>query len=168
MVRHHKIAGISSAKLFDGNAALMRLIMPTNLYGPGDNYHLETNHVLPALIHDFMGSRIEHQALLGRQVLTERFLHADDLGEACVSLENWQPESHEPSFLNVGTGVDLAIRELAVQMAQVTGSTVQLTGTPSTRWCPKKTDVAMAKLGWRARIALDGLAMTVELFRAVN
>ena len=50
------------------------------------------------------------------------FLHADDLGEACVfALENWQPESHEPSFLNVGTGVDLTIRELAEQIAQVTG-----------------------------------------------
>ena len=169
-----KIAGIKLCEALRQQYGFDAIsLMPTNLYGPGDNYHLETSHVLPALIHRFheaAESNASSVTCWGTGSPMREFLHADDLGEACVfALENWQPESHEPSFLNVGTGVDLTIRELAEQIAQVTGfngsvdwDTSRPDGAPK-----KKLDVSrMAKLGWRARIALrDGLAMTVELFR---
>jgi GDP-L-fucose synthase len=94
------------------------------------------------------------------------FLHVDDLGEACVfALEQWQPAPNELQFLNVGTGVDLSIRELAEAVAQATGFTGAIhwdhskpDGTPK-----KQLDVSrMTALGWRARIPLaEGLTSTV-------
>ena len=98
------------------------------------------------------------------------FLHVDDLGEACVfALEHWQPGPEELQFLNVGTGVDLTIRELAEAVAAATGfqgeihwDTSKPDGTPK-----KQLDVSrLAELGWRARIPIaEGLASTVALFR---
>ena len=99
------------------------------------------------------------------------FLHADDLGEACVfALAHWQPSHDEPSFLNVGTGVDLSIRKLAEAVAVATGYEGEILwdnsmpdGTPK-----KQLDVSRLRaLGWQARISLsDGLENTVNLFRA--
>jgi GDP-L-fucose synthase len=99
------------------------------------------------------------------------FLHVDDLGEACVfALERWQPQAGDPPHLNVGTGVDLTIRELAEQVAAATGypgeiiwDTSKPDGTPK-----KQLDVTrLAALGWRARIPLvEGLASTVVDFAA--
>ena len=148
-------------------------LMPTNLYGPGDNYHPTNSHVLPALIRRF------HEAVeCGDSSVTcwgtgsplREFLHVDDLGEACVFvLERWQPASDELHFLNVGTGVDLSIRELAEAVAEATGFKGEIVwdiskpdGTPK-----KQLDVSrLAALGWRARIPLDeGLRSTVQLFR---
>ena len=148
-------------------------LMPTNLYGPGDNYHPTNSHVLPALIRRF------HEAVeRGESTVTcwgtgsplREFLHVDDLGEACVfALEHWQPCPDELQFLNVGTGVDLSIRELAEAVAAATGfkgeivwDTSKPDGTPK-----KQLDVSrLAVLGWRARIPLDeGLRSTVDLFR---
>ena len=157
-------------------------LMPTNLYGPGDNYHPTNSHVLPALIR-----RFQEAVDLGATSVTcwgsgaplREFLHVTDLAEACVfAIEHWNPLSAdapcdrngEPlSFLNVGTGVDLSIAELASAVAASTGfqgeiywDTSKPDGTPR-----KLLDVTrLAALGWRSRISLmDGLVETVMEYR---
>ena len=148
-------------------------LMPTNLYGPGDNYHPTNSHVLPALIrrfHEAAERGYSSVTCWGTGSPLREFLHVDDLGEACVfALEQWQPGSDDLQFLNVGTGVDLSIRELAEAVAAATGFKGEIVwdiskpdGTPK-----KQLDVSrLAALGWRARIPLDeGLRSTVQLFR---
>jgi GDP-L-fucose synthase len=143
-------------------------LMPTNLYGPGDNYHPTNSHVLPALIRRF------HEATLaGDPVVTcwgsgtprREFLHVDDLADAAVfCLERWRPEPSGLQFLNVGTGSDLPIRELAGMVAEAVGYRGLI------EWDPGKPDGTPRKLldvsrlgalGWKARIPLDeGLRRT--------
>ena len=148
-------------------------LMPTNLYGPGDNYHPTNSHVLPALIRRFHEAAERGDAKVtcwGSGTPLREFLHVDDLGEACVfALEQWQPGPDELQHLNVGTGVDLSIRELAQVVAAATGFAGEIhwdsskpDGTPR-----KQLDVSrLAALGWRARIPLaEGLASTVAEFR---
>lgn len=148
-------------------------LMPTNLYGPGDNYHPTNSHVLPALIrrfHEAVDVDAESVTCWGTGTPLREFLHVDDLGDACVfALENWCPGSSELSYLNVGTGVDLCIRELAEAVSKATGfsgsiywDTSKPDGTPK-----KQLDVSRLKsLGWQASIPLnEGLASTVALFR---
>jgi GDP-L-fucose synthase len=157
-------------------------LMPTNLYGPGDNYHPTNSHVLPALIRRFHESVERGEPTVtcwGTGAPLREFLHADDLGEACVfALERWNPgdpgapcddDGAPLTHLNVGTGIDLTIRDLAEAVAQATGfqgeilwDASQPDGTPK-----KQLDVSrLAGLGWRARIPLaEGLASTVALFR---
>jgi GDP-L-fucose synthase len=157
-------------------------LMPTNLYGPGDNYHPTNSHVLPALIRRFHEAAERGDASVtcwGTGSPLREFLHVDDLGEACVfALENWDPASPEVprdaageplTHLNVGTGVDLTIRQLAEAVAEATGFQGEIhwdaskpDGTPK-----KQLDVSrLAALGWKARIPLaEGLRSTVALFR---
>ena len=148
-------------------------LMPTNLYGPGDNYHPTNSHVLPAFIRSFHEATETNASCVtcwGSGNPMREFLHVDDLGDACVfALEKWHPGSDELSFLNVGTGVDLTIRSLAEAVAEATGfrgeivwDTSKPDGTPK-----KQLDVSrLAALGWRARIPLDvGLKRTVAEFR---
>jgi GDP-L-fucose synthase len=145
-------------------------LMPTNLYGPGDNYHPTNSHVLPALIRRFHEAAERGDASVtcwGSGAPMREFLHVDDLGEACVfALENWQPGPEEQQFLNVGTGVDLTIRELAEAVAAATGFTGEILwdsskpdGTPK-----KQLDVSrLSAFGWQSRIQLgDGLHNTVR------
>ena len=147
--------------------------MPTNLYGLGDNYHPTNSHVLPALIrrfHEAVEANDSSVTCWGSGSPLREFLHVDDLGEACVfALEQWSPAPGELTYLNVGTGVDLSIRELAESVAAATGyqGTIEWDcskpdGTPK-----KQLDVThLAALGWRARIPLEeGLNSTVSLFR---
>jgi GDP-L-fucose synthase len=168
-----KIAGIklcAALRLQHGFDAIS--LMPTNLYGPGDNYHPTHSHVLPALIrrfHEAKEANAPSVTCWGTGSPLREFLHVDDLGEACVfALERWQPGPEELQFLNVGTGVDLTIRELAEAVAAATGFAGSLEwdstkpdGTPK-----KQLDVSrLAALGWRARIPLaEGLAGTVAEF----
>jgi GDP-L-fucose synthase len=148
-------------------------LMPTNLYGPGDNYHPTNSHVLPALIrrfHEAAERGDKSVTCWGTGTPLREFLHVDDLGEACVfALEHWQPGPDELQFLNVGTGLDLTILELAEAVAEATGFQGEILwdaskpdGTPK-----KQLDVSrLADLGWRARIPLaEGLRSTVVLFR---
>ena len=187
-----KIAGIKLCEALRRQHGFDAIsLMPTNLYGPGDNYHPTNSHVLPALIRRFHEAAQGPDQGLGSSVTCwgsgtprREFLHADDLGEACVfALEHWDPDAADApqaygaqgealgplSYLNVGTGVDLTIRELAEAVAQATGfrgqilwDTSQPDGTPK-----KQLDVSrLAALGWHARIPLaEGLASTVALFR---
>ena len=169
-----KIAGIKlceALRLQHGFDAIS--LMPTNLFGPGDNYHPTNSHVLPALIrrfHEAAEAKLNSVTCWGSGTPLREFLHADDLGEACVfALECWQPGAEDPPFLNVGTGVDLTIGALAEAVAEATGyrgtivwDTSKPDGTPR-----KQLDVSrLAALGWRARIPLaQGLASTVAEFR---
>jgi GDP-L-fucose synthase len=142
--------------------------MPTNLYGPGDNFDPQTSHVLPALLRKF------HEASLsGAQSLTlwgsgnprREFLHVDDLAKAVLFLLQGYDEA---TAINVGTGVDLEIRELASQIAKVTNYQGQI------KWDTSKPDGTPQKLldvtrinnlGWTSEITLDqGLRMTYEWF----
>jgi GDP-L-fucose synthase len=145
--------------------------IPTNLYGPGDNFDPATSHVLPALIR-----RMYEAAQRGEPTVTvwgtgsprREFLHADDLAAAClVALERYDDDKP----INVGTGTDLTIRELAIMVAQVVGFHGELAfdgskpdGTPR-----KVLDVSrISALGWGARIPLrSGIAQTADWF-AVN
>ena len=152
-------------------------LMPTNLYGPGDNYHPTNSHVLPALIRRFHEASERPEQGLGTQVSCwgtgtplREFLHVDDLGEACLfALERWSPGPEAIPYLNVGTGLDLSIGELAKAVAEATGfrgeivwDSSQSDGTPK-----KQLDVSrLSALGWQARIPLaTGLQKTVDLFR---
>ena len=146
--------------------------MPTNLYGLGNNYHPENSHVLPALIrrfHEAAEANVRSVTCWGTGSPLREFLHVDDSGKACVfALELWKPQAEEPNFLNIATGLDLSIRDLAEAVAKVTGFNGKIhwdsskpDGTPK-----KQLDVSrMAKLGWRARIPLHtGLSSTVQSF----
>ena len=146
--------------------------MHTNLYGPGDNYHLTNSHVLPALIrrfHEAAEAQASSVTCWGTGSPLREFLHVDDLGEACVfALEKWSPTAGELTYLNVGTGADLSIRELAEAVATATGYQGTILWDPSKPdGTPKKQlDVSrLASLRWCARIPLaEGLATTVALF----
>lgn len=138
--------------------------MPTNLYGPGDTYDLKASHVVPALMHKIHRAKVTGAngvEVWGTGTPRREFLHVDDLADACVYLmERYSGESH----VNVGTGTDVTIRELAELIAAAVGytggfqfDTSKPDGTPR-----KLLDVTMlSKLGWRATISLaDGLKST--------
>jgi GDP-L-fucose synthase len=169
-----KIAGIqlcAALRLQHGFDAIS--LMPTNLYGPGDNYHPQNSHVLPALIRRFHEAKASGAAAVtcwGSGNPRREFLHVDDLGAACLhALEHWRPGPGEITYLNVGTGEDLAIRELAELVAGV----VDFRGT--IHWDPSKPDGTprklldvsrLADLGWRAQITLEqGLRSTYHYFQ---
>ena len=147
-------------------------LMPTNLYGPGDNYHPTNCDVVPALIRRFHEAAERGDASVtcwGTGTPLREFLHVDDLGEACVfALENWQPGLEDQQFLNVGTGVDLTIRELAEAVAAATGflGEIHWDASKPDSTPKKQLDVSLlAALGWRARFQLvEGLLSTVSSF----
>lgn len=169
-----KIAGIKlcqSLRCQHGFDAIS--LMPTNLYGPGDNYHSENSHVLPAFIrrfHEAVESKAASVTCWGSGTPLREFLHVDDLGEACVfALEHWSPKPGELSYLNVGTGLDITIRELAETLARVTGyrglihwDTSKPDGTPK-----KQLDVSrLQSMGWNALIPLEkGLVLAYQDFK---
>jgi GDP-L-fucose synthase len=142
--------------------------MPTNLYGPGDNYHPENSHVLPALIRRFHEAHENGAAEVtawGTGAPRREFLHVDDLADACAFLVN-TPEP--PDWINVGLGTDVSIRELTELVAAVVGFRGRIVwdaskpdGTPR-----KLLDVSrLTGLGWRARIGLrEGLERTYRSF----
>lgn len=164
-----KIAGIKQAEAYRDQYGFHAIsVMPTNLYGPNDNYDLEKSHVLPAMIRKFYEAKLrgEHTVTLwGDGSPLREFLHADDLADACVFL---MQQYDGRDFLNVGTGVDLPIRELAELVRRAVGwegnivwDTTRPNGTPR-----KLMDVSrLHALGWRHRISLEeGLARTVAEF----
>ncbi len=140
--------------------------MPTNLYGPEDNFDLETSHVLPALLHKFHRAKEEaapNVTLWGTGSPYREFLHVDDLAQACLFLlENYD----SPDLVNVGCGEDITIRELAELVGRVVGfpgkiqwDTTKPDGTPR-----KLLDVSrLTQLGWKASIPLEeGLRTTYQ------
>ncbi len=164
-----KIAGLKLAAAYRAQYGFPAVsLMPTNLYGPGDNFDLETSHVLPALIRRFHEAKIWKSpavTLWGTGTPRREFLHVDDLADACVFLMN---EYDGADHINVGTGEDVTIRELVDMVrsmvypgAQVVFDSSKPDGTPR-----KLLDVArLHDLGWRHGIALgDGIATTYRWF----
>jgi GDP-L-fucose synthase len=169
-----KIAGIQLCRALRKQYGFDAIsLMPTNLYGPGDNYHPTHSHVMAAMIRRFHEAREANAPSVtcwGTGSPLREFLHADDLASAALfCLEHWQPAVDEPiQHLNVGTGVDLTIKELAELVARTVGYKGEILwdaskpdGTPK-----KQLDVSrLADLGWRAKIPLaEGLAFTYALF----
>jgi GDP-L-fucose synthase len=143
--------------------------MPTNLYGPGDNFDLRTSHVVPALIrkmHEAKLARAPKVAIWGTGTPRREFLHVDDLADACVFLlQNYSGEQH----VNVGCGEDLTIRELAETIAGVVGYSGRLAfDTSKPDGTPRKllNVTSLRAMGWQARIPLEqGLRTAYAWFR---
>ena len=144
-------------------------LMPTNLYGPNDNFELQGSHVLPAFIRRFVEAAekgVAVETLWGTGSPKREFLHVDDLASAVVHLgDSYNAAEH----LNIGTGEDLTIKELAKMVAELAGFTGEIAwdsskpdGTPR-----KVLDVSKAKsLGWSPKISLrDGIASTIDWYR---
>ncbi len=163
-----KIAGIKLCESYNRQHGRdYRSAMPTNLYGPGDNFHPENSHVIPALmrrIHQAKQAKAPEVVIWGSGTPRREFLHVDDLAEAVVHLQDIPLERYasetEPmrSHINVGTGTDVTIRELAETLAVVIGyegglvfDTTKPDGTPR-----KLMDVSrLARLGWQANSSLQ-------------
>lgn len=165
-----KIAGIITCQAYNQQYDTNFIsVMPTNLYGPNDNFDLETSHVLPALIRKFHEAKIDGKkevVIWGTGNAMREFLHVDDLAHACVFLMNKYDDSE---IINIGTGADVTIRELAEMIKNVVGyegniswDTTKPDGTPR-----KLLDVSkLHNLGWRHAIELNnGLQMTYNWFK---
>jgi GDP-L-fucose synthase len=167
-----KIAGLKLCQYYRKQyGVLFHSAMPTNLYGPGDNYHLENSHVLPALIRKFHEAKDARAAgqdvsvtLWGHGTARREFLHVDDAASAAVMMM----ESGVTGLYNVGSGSDLPIRELAEIVARVVGYDGPV------KWDTSKPDGTPRKLmdssrlrarGWSPRISLeDGIRSTYEWY----
>ena len=175
-----KIAGIKLCESYNRQYGVdYRSVMPTNLYGPGDNFHPGNSHVMPALIrrfHEAVRDGLNEVVIWGSGAPRREFLHVDDMAAASLFVLNLSKdiydENTEPmlSHINVGTGTDVSILELAQLIAKITGYSGKISTDPS------KPDGTMRKLmdvgrldrmGWRARIELEqGLAETYRWYLA--
>ncbi|HID99197.1 MAG TPA: NAD-dependent epimerase/dehydratase family protein, partial [Thiotrichaceae bacterium] len=156
-----------------------RSVMPTNLYGENDNFHPENSHVIPALMRRFHQAKLDNNSTVvvwGSGKPMREFLHVDDMAEASIYVMNLDNEIYDAhtqpmlSHINVGTGIDCTIREMAETVAKVIGfkgsiefDTTKPDGTPR-----KLMDVSrLKKLGWEAKIKLEeGLTTTYVWFLA--
>lgn len=171
-----KIAGIKMCEAYNRQYGTdYRSVMPTNLYGPGDNYHPENSHVVPALIRRFHEAKLSNApevVIWGTGTPRREFLYVDDMAAACVHVMDLDPDLYRASVqprlshINVGTGHDLSIRDLAALVSEVVGYR------GSIEFDPCKPDGAPRKLidvgclhglGWRAQVELEqGLRWTYE------
>lgn len=157
-----KIAGIKMCEAYRAQYGSNFIsVMPTNLYGPNDNYDLNNSHVLPALIRKFHTAVVQGDKQVtcwGSGSPMREFLHADDLADACYHL---MLHYNDSTLVNIGTGVDVTIKELAEMVAKVTGFTGEIIwDTTKPDGTPRKLmDVSkLAGLGWTYKISLeDGL-----------
>ncbi len=173
-----KIAGIKLCESYNRQYGTdYRSVMPTNLYGPGDNFHPQNSHVMPALIrrfHEAVECGVEEVVIWGTGKPWREFLHVDDMAEASLFVFDLDKEIYEAntqpmlSHINVGFGEDVTIAELAQRIAEVTGFQGRVV------FDTTKPDGTMRKLmdssrlnamGWRPRVALsDGLSNTYRWF----
>jgi nucleoside-diphosphate-sugar epimerase len=173
-----KIAGIKLCESYNRQYGTdYRCVMPANLYGPNDNFHSENSHVLPALMarfHEAVRDGSEEVVIWGSGTPRREFLHVDDMADACLFVldlpETAYRENTRPvlSHINVGSGKDVSIAELAGLVAKVTGYSGRIgydrsrpDGTPR-----KLLDVSrLAAMGWRSNIGLeDGIRRTYQWF----
>jgi GDP-L-fucose synthase len=166
-----KIAGIKLCEAYNAQYGRQYVsVMPTNLYGPNDNYDLQTSHVLPALIRKAHEAKLRGDAeyvVWGSGTPMREFLYVDDLADACVHL---MARGYDGPLVNIGTGEDVTIRELAETVMEVVGFAGRIVfdaskpdGTPR-----KLLDVSrLHDLGWRHRVGLrDGIALAYRDFLA--
>lgn len=164
-----KIAGLKLCQHYRAQyGVLFHSVMPTNLYGPGDNYHPENSHVIPGLIQKFHAAKeagASHVTIWGTGQPLREFLHVDDLADACLHL---MTIDDPPDWINVGSGVELSISELAWMIGEVVGFKGEIRfdiskpdGTPR-----KRLDCGrISALGWRPRVTLhEGLKLAYEDF----
>ncbi len=174
-----KIAGIkmceSYSKQYNRN---YRSIMPTNLYGPNDNFHLKNSHVLPALLHRFHNAKESQEdkvEIWGTGSPRREFLHVDDLASACLFVADLPKGAengygrYSNSHINIGTGQDISIADLAKKISEVVGYEGEITFDPQMPdGTPRKLlDVSrMDDLGWKYSIGLDeGISQTYDWFK---
>lgn len=164
-----KIAGIKMVRAYARQYAFRAIsLMPTNLYGPGDNFDLAGSHVLPALLRKFHEARVGDMpevTLWGSGAPRREFLHVDDLADAAVFLmRNYD----DPELINVGVGEDITILELAKMIREITGYRGRLAFDPSKPdGTPRKLlDISrLGKLGWQAKIPLkEGISRTYRWY----
>lgn len=166
-----KIAGLKMTEYYRKQyGVIYHSAMPTNLYGPGDNYHPQNSHVMPALIWRFHEAKMTEKAEVmawGTGQPQREFMHADDVADACAFLLQLE---NPPDLVNVGCGTDVTIRELVEMVAEVVGYQGTIVwdkskpdGTPR-----KLLDTArLNQLGWKPRIMLkEGLTQTYQSFLA--
>lgn len=177
-----KIAGIKLCESYNRQYGVdYRSVMPTNLYGPGDNFHPENSHVLPALIrrfHEAAANDTESVTIWGTGTPRREFLHVDDMAAASLFVMGLDPETYAQetetmlSHINVGCGTDVSILELAQLIARITGFKGQiLTDSTKPDGTPRKLmDVSrLERMGWKASISLEeGICETYEWFLKQN
>ncbi|MGP3699594.1 GDP-L-fucose synthase [Rhodobacter sp. NSM] len=175
-----KIAGIKLCESYNRQHGTdYRSVMPTNLYGPGDNFHSENSHVLPALIrrfHEAVQTGAEEVMIWGSGTPRREFLHVDDMAAASLFVLDLPKADYEAntqpmlSHVNVGSGTDISILELAHKVAAITGYTGRIVTDPSKPdgTVRKLMDVSrLTQMGWSAEIGLDqGLGETYQWFLA--
>ena len=162
-----KIAGIKMCDAYRAQYGCNFIsVMPTNLYGPNDNYDLQNSHVLPALIRKFLTAKKNNApsvSLWGTGKPLREFLHADDLADACLFLMD---NFNEEGFVNIGTGEDLPILELAQLIQKIVGyeGKIELDATKPNGTPRKLMDVSkLHNMGWRHQISLEeGIKKVVE------
>ncbi|WP_035240170.1 GDP-L-fucose synthase family protein [Desulfobacter vibrioformis] len=170
-----KIAGIEMCWAYNRQYGTCFLpVMPTNLYGPNDNFDLDTSHVLPALLRKFHEAKLENRnsvTIWGTGHPKREFLHVDDLADACVFLANsdsGQVDYAEKPLFNIGTGKDLSIFELSQLIKDITGFNGKIVFDPSKPdGTPRKLlDISKVNtLGWNADISLkDGLESVYQWY----
>lgn len=175
-----KIAGIKLCESYNrqygtSHGVDYRSVMPTNLYGPGDNYHPENSHVIPALIRRFHEAKVSNApevVIWGTGTPRREFLYVDDMADACVFVMNLDKSIYDlqtsemESHINVGFGSDITIAELASEIAKVTGYQGRITfDTTKPDGAPRKLmdSSKLHRLGWRAKMGLDdGLRFAVK------
>ena len=173
-----KIAGIKLCESYNRQHGVdYRSVMPTNLYGPGDNFHPENSHVLPALIrrfHEAAQSGQEDMMIWGSGTPRREFLHVDDMAAASLFVLDLPKSDYDAgtspmlSHINVGAGIDVSILQLAQMVAKITGYSGRIvTDATKPDGAPRKLmDVTRLKsMGWQAKIALeDGVSETYSWF----
>ena len=180
-----KIAGIEMCWSYNRQYGTQFLaMMPTNLYGPGDNYHPENSHVIPAMIRKFHEAKVNNQntvTIWGTGTPKREFLYSDDMAQACVFVMNLSDEKFQPllaadrndglpPLLNLGSGSDLAIAELANLIKEVVGFTgdIALDSTKPDGTMRKLMDSGrLNQLGWNVRVQLkEGLTSAYQDFKS--
>ena len=177
-----KIAGIKLCESYNrqygaSHGVDYRSVMPTNLYGPGDNYHPENSHVIPALIRRFHEAKVNNAskvAIWGTGTPKREFLYVDDMAAACVHVMNLDKGTYDQntqpilSHINVGCGEDVTIREVAETIGKTVGYQGEITfDTTKPDGTPRKLmdSSRLNQLGWRAQVELEaGLAVAYQDF----